>query len=192
MYRIFIPAAAALVIGFTMIQPGHAAGSHDGGHAAEAEALPTMEDMREEHREHEHGHDFEAIEALSSEDMELLHDAMTDLGVTMPAMDSHRGREIFVQKGCIACHQVNGVGGEIGPSLNAGDMPSPMNAFEFAARMWGGAAAMIQMQEEFFGEQVELNGQDLADLVAFAHDEDEQKELSDADIPQSMRMFIDQ
>ncbi len=146
--------------------------------------------MREEHQAHEHGHDFEAIEALSPEDMELLHDALTDFGLAMPPMDPRRGREIFVAEGCIVCHQVNGVGGEIGASLNAADMPVPMNTFEFAARMWRGAAAMIQMQEDLFGDQIDLSGQDLADLVAFAHDEAEQQELSDADIPEKFRELI--
>lgn len=184
MYLNAIPVAMALVIGITMVQPADAAGAHEGGHAA-------VETMREEHQAHEHGHNFEAIEALSTEDMELLHDAMTDIGLTMPPMDPSRGREIFVKEGCIACHQVNGVGGEIGPSLNASDMPMPMNTFEFAARMWRGAGAMIALQEDLFGDQIDISGQDLADLIAFAHDEAEQMKLSDADIPMKFREFID-
>ena len=192
MYRIAIPAAAALVMGITMVQPAYTAGDHEGGHDVVPEIEATLETMREEHEAHEHEHDFEAIEALSPDDMELLHDAMTDIGLAMPPMDPQRGREIFVEEGCIVCHQVNGVGGEVGPSLNAADMPVPMNTFEFAARMWRGAAAMIQMQEDLFGGQIELTGQDLADLVAFAHDEEVQQELSSDDIPQIFRVYIEQ
>lgn len=189
MYRIAISASAALVTGMIMIQPAYTAGDHEGGHGAH-EIETNLEAMREEHQAHDHGHDFEAIAALSQEDMGLLHDAMEDMGLAMPPMDPERGRELFVAEGCIACHQVNGVGGEIGPSLNAADMPVPMNTFEFAARMWRGADAMIQMQRDLFGDQISLSGQDLADLVAFAHDEVEQQELSDADIPEKFRELI--
>jgi hypothetical protein len=57
--------------------------------------------------------------------------------------------------------------------------------------MWRGAGAMVQMQEELFGQQIELTGQELADLIAFAHDEAEQKELSNEDIPQRFRDLIE-
>jgi mono/diheme cytochrome c family protein len=151
-----------------------------------------LEQMREMHQGHEHEHDFEAIGALSPEEMNRAMDAMMDIGLAMPPMNSHRGRELFLDKGCIVCHQVNGVGGEVGPPLNAQDMPAPMNAFEFAARMWRGAGAMIAMQQELFGDQIELNGQDLADLVAFAHDRAEQAEVAADDIPEKFRSLIDQ
>jgi mono/diheme cytochrome c family protein len=186
MYWTAIPTAAALVMTIIMVQPAYAAGDHEGGH----DVKTTLETMREEHAIHEHAHDFEMMAALSPEDMELLHGAMLNIGLTMPPMDTQRGRELFLAQGCIACHQVNGIGGDIGPSLNATDMPAPMNAFEFAARMWRGADAMIQMQKDLFGEQISLSGQDLADLVAFAHDEVEQQKLSDADIPEKFREFI--
>jgi hypothetical protein len=65
-------------------------------------------------------------------------------------------------------------------------MPMPVNTFEFAARMWRGAAAMIGMQPQLFGE-ISLTGQDLADLIAFAHDSKEQSELREADIPEKFR-----
>ena len=51
---------------------------------------------------------------------------------------------------------------------------------------------MIQMQEDLFGGQIDLSGQDLADLVAFAHDEEVQQELSDDDIPLIYRAFMEQ
>jgi hypothetical protein len=67
-----------------------------------------------------------------------------------------------------------------------------MNAFEFAARMWRGAGAMTQMQQELFGDQIELTGQDLANLVAFAHDREEQGELAQQDLPQKFKDLIGQ
>lgn len=149
-----------------------------------------VEQMREMHKGHDHRHDFEAIDKMSPEQMHRVMNVMVDLGLTVPGMDAHRGREVFLNKGCVVCHQVNGIGGEIGPSLDASDMPAPMNAFEFAARMWRGAAAMTQMQEALFGEQIDLTGQDLADLVAFAHDEAEQKNLTADQIPKRFRELI--
>ncbi len=33
----------------------------------------------------------------------------------MPMMDPDRGRKLFVAKGCVACHAINGVGGHDAP-----------------------------------------------------------------------------
>ncbi len=165
----------------------------DVGHApGPADTRETIERMKETHRDHEHGHDFKAMEALSAEDTQRLLGLMTDIGIALPPLDSHRGRELFVNTGCVVCHSVNNVGGDIGPSLNADDLPQPMNAFEFAARMWRGAPAMAQMQEDLLGEVISLSGQDLADLVAFAHDRDEQERLTADQIPEHMRKLIDE
>ena len=165
-------------------EPGHGHGPNADHHA--------MEQMREMHREHEHGHDFEAMEHMSPAEIERMMALMADIGVALPPMSSERGRAVFLNKGCVACHAVNGVGGEVGPALNAADMPTPMNAFEFTARMWRGAGAMIAMQEdEQFGGQIELSGQDIADLVAFTHDEDEQAHLTVDQIPEKFRAMIE-
>jgi len=45
----------------------------------------------------------------------------------MPNMDAARGRELYATKGCLACHSVNGVGGEDASSLDAHDMEPYMN-----------------------------------------------------------------
>lgn len=181
--------AGALAAGLSMSM-AWAAGT---GHAhAPANQKEMLEQMKEVHGDHEHGHDFEAMEAVSAEDTQRLLGLMADLGLALPPMDSHRGRELFVNKGCVVCHVVNGVGGDVGPSLDAGNMPQPMNAFEFSARMWRGAPAMAQMQEDLLGEVITLSGQDLADLVAFAHDKDEQEELKADHIPENLRKLIEE
>jgi len=136
--------------------------------------------------------DVAATEALSLDEMEHLLEVLTDVGLAVPLVDSHRGREIFLSKGCIVCHQINGVGGRVGPSLNADEMPEHMNMFEFSARMWRGASAMIAIQQDLLGSQIELSGQDLADLVAFAHDADQQSGLTADDIPEKFRPLIKQ
>lgn len=163
----------------------------DAGHGDEVEdRMHMMEEMMEEHQEHEHGHKFEAMKDRSPEHMRRDMEAMMEMGLAMPPMDSERGRELFLEKGCVACHAVNGVGGEMGPSFNAIDMPNPMNAFEFAARMWRGAAAMTDLQTQLFGEPISLTGQELADIVAFAHDEQAQAKLSADQIPEEYRELI--
>jgi pseudoazurin len=133
-----------------------------------------------------------ATEALSLDEMEHLLGELMDVGLVVPLVDSHRGREIFLSKGCIVCHQINGVGGGIGPSLNADEMPEHINMFEFSARMWRGASAMIAIQKDLLGGQIELSGQDLADLVAFAHDGDAQSGLTADDIPEKFRALVEQ
>lgn len=101
----------------------------------------------------------------------------------LPSMDAARGRALFAQKGCVVCHSVNGVGGEDAPSLDADTMDEVMNPFDFAARMGRSAAAMVAMQEDELGAQIELTGQDLADITAFVHDPHEQAIFSAQDIP---------
>ena len=170
-------------------EPGH---SHGHPPAEQKADHQTIEQMREMHKEHEHGHDFEAMEHMSPAEIDRMMALMAEIGVALPPLSSERGRMVFLEKGCIACHAINGVGGDVGPAFDAAQMPKPMNAFEFAARMWRGASAMIAMQEdEQFGGQIELSGQELADLVAFAHDGDEQAHLTADQIPEKFRAMIE-
>ena len=181
-------------VGFTLIASVSSSSAWaDAGHShVPSDQKELLERMKDKHSGHEHGHDFKAMEEVSVEDTQRLMELMTDLGLALPPLDSHRGRELFINKGCVVCHVVNGVGGEVGPSLNAEDMPQPMNAFEFSARMWRGAPAMVQMQEELLGEVITLSGQDLADLVAFAHDKTEQEQLKADQIPDHLRKLIEE
>ena len=104
-------------------------------------------------------------------------------GLMMPTMDPARGRELFASKGCVTCHSINGVGGEDATPLDAHTMQSMMNPFDFAAKMWRMAPAMIAAQEEALGEQIEFTGQELADIIAFVHHDAEQHHFSESDIP---------
>ena len=112
-------------------------------------------------------------------------------GLTIPAFDPVRGRTLFASKGCVVCHNINGIGGEDAPDISASHMERPMNAFDFAARMWRGAPAMIAMQEDELGEQIELNGDELAAIIAFVHDEKEQAKFSEADIPDNIKAILE-
>jgi len=112
-------------------------------------------------------------------------------GLQIPAFDPVEGRKLFGSKGCIVCHSVNGIGGEDAPELSAEYMDDPMNAFDFAARMWRGANAMIMMQEDELGEQIEMSGEELASIIAFVHDADEQAKFSEDDIPENIAELLE-
>lgn len=108
---------------------------------------------------------------------------MMSSGLIIPAMHPANGRKLFAAKGCVVCHSINGVGGTDAPALDASMMEPMMNPFDFTAQMWTGAEAMIEMQRQELGEQIQFTGQELADIIAFTHDAEEQKKFSEADIP---------
>lgn len=50
---------------------------------------------------------------------------------------------------------------------------------------------MIAMQRKELGHQIEFTGQELADIIAFAHDPDEQRKFSKDDIPPNIRRLME-
>ena len=116
--------------------------------------------------------------------------AMAGPGLLMPDFDATRGRALFASKGCVVCHSINGVGGEDAPALDYSKVAGPMDPFDFAAKMWRGAEPMIYMQQNELGDQIELNGAELAAIIAFAHDEDEQRLFSEYDIPDNIAKIM--
>ena len=115
------------------------------------------------------------------------NNSMMAEGLMMPQMDAAKGRMLFAAKGCVVCHSINGVGGEDAQALDAEFMEMPMNPFEFAARMWRGAGAMVELQEAELGGQIELDGDELAAIIAFVHDANEQAMFSEEDIPEGIK-----
>lgn len=138
---------------------------------------------------------FTSLPSLAQENAEVSRQMsqsgfVLENGLAIPAFDPVLGRELFASKGCVVCHSVNGIGGEDAPEFSADFMDSPMNAFDFAAGMWRGAAAMIMMQEDELGAQIELTGAELAAIIAFVHDADEQAKFSQADIPHDIEEMM--
>ena len=119
------------------------------------------------------------------------HQPMASM-MAMPMMNPERGMELFAEKGCVACHSINGVGGHDATSLDAHEMEGNgmMNPFDFSAKMWQMAPAMIAAQEEALGEQILFTGDELADIIAFVHDDAQQHKFTDAILtPRIMKMM---
>ena len=112
--------------------------------------------------------------------------------VETPEANARRGRLQFITRGCVICHQVNGVGGKAAPDLSAMTAPETVNALDFSSRMWRGAPAMTALQAVELGYVIELDAQDIADLAAFAASPEEQKLLTLESVPAGMRdWFLD-
>ena len=110
--------------------------------------------------------------------------------LVVPLADSLEGKRLFVGKGCVVCHSVNGVGGKAAPALDASADESHFDVFDFAARMWRGAPTMIVLQEMELGYQIDLSGDDLANIAAFASDPEEQSGFTEDDIPEVIRDWM--
>ncbi len=110
--------------------------------------------------------------------------------LVMPIMNPEWGKKLFVDKGCIACHAINGVGGHDAPPMDDHVKREYMNPFEFAARMWNHAPGMIAAQEGAFGEQIFFTGEELANITAFVHDDEAQHSFSESDLTAKSRKMM--
>ena len=107
--------------------------------------------------------------------------------IVVPLPDAERGRFLFASKGCVVCHSVNGIGGAAGPALDAEEGDAPVAPLEFAARMWRGASAMALLQSLEFGYQIDITGDEIADLAAFLSNRELQGNFSERDVPEMMQ-----
>jgi cytochrome c len=111
--------------------------------------------------------------------------------MVVPMMDSAKGKRLFVDKGCVLCHSVNGVGGKAGPPLDVPDSVRYVDLLDFMARMWRGSFAMIELQGMELGYQLDFSGEELGHIAAFLSDHGAQERFVEADVPDLIRdMFI--
>lgn len=127
-----------------------------------------------------------AAHVPASTDLDAEHGAR----LVIPMMNPDRGKRYFVDKGCVACHAINGVGGHDAPSMDAHRQMGLVNPFDFAAKMWNHAPAMIAAQEEALGEQIYFTGDELADIIAFLHDDEAQHSFSEADLSDAAKKMM--
>lgn len=105
-------------------------------------------------------------------------------------LNPRRGRILFIAKGCVICHQVNGVGGTAAPDLSAQESHAVIDPLEFSSRMWRGAPAMAALQKIELGYVIDLPAQDIADLAAFAASPEEQALLTLSSVGPEMQSWF--
>jgi cytochrome c len=127
----------------------------------------------------------EAIEAATGNER-----AMARPALLVPVVDSARGRRLFVNKGCVLCHSVNGVGGRAATAFDATPGDMLINPFDFMARMWRGAAQMLALQSMELGYQIELSGDELADIIGFVSNAEAQAGFSLDEVPEAMHGWV--
>lgn len=124
------------------------------------------------------------------EEHEMPQVELKPVKLILPKMDAMEGKRLFIKKLCITCHTINGVGGDGTLTLDVSAMATEMNMFEFGARMWNHATGMISSQVSAFGDQIRLNGQELAHITAFTHDHRAQHTMTIDDIPPEVRKLM--
>ncbi len=78
--------------------------------------------------------------------------------------DTARGASLFQSKSCVACHQVRGVGGVLGPDLDVHASGSPIMV---ASAMWNHLPAMLEAHSAQGLRRSQVTGDELRDIVAY-------------------------
>ncbi len=81
---------------------------------------------------------------------------------TLPK-DPLKGQELFVNKGCIKCHSIQGVGGKIGPDLGKGGFNRSL--IQIAGIMWNHSPKMSEKMRELKIPRPKFEVAEMADLV---------------------------
>ncbi len=110
--------------------------------------------------------------------------------LAFPMMNAERGMRLFADKGCVACHAVNGVGGHDATAFDAHNMDPVTHPYALVAKMWAMAPYMIKAQQEALGEQIMFTGEEIADIIAFVHDDDQQHSFTEALITPRIRKMM--
>ena len=110
--------------------------------------------------------------------------------LVLPIMNIERGKKLFVSKGCVACHAINGVGGHDAPSMDDHLRLGFISPFDFVAKMWNHAPGMLAAQEEAFGGPITFTGDQIADIIAFVHNDEAQHGFTEKHLtPQARKMM---
>ncbi len=79
--------------------------------------------------------------------------------------DVEAGRQLFAGKRCIVCHQVGGVGGVVGPNLDA--MRHHASPIHLAAAMWNHGPRMTEAMKAMGVARPVFKETELIDLIAY-------------------------
>ncbi len=111
--------------------------------------------------------------------------------LVFPAFDAALGSKLFASKGCVVCHEVNGIGGTDAPSMSYGKYDAPVNAMEVAADFWEAADVMIPAQKDELGAKIELSPEEFANIIAFLASPTEQAKFTQSEIPADILKDMD-
>ena len=81
-----------------------------------------------------------------------------------PVGDAPAGKKIFADKQCVACHQIERVGGVFGPSLDSVVQFGPIF---FAATMWNHGPSMAEAMQARGIKRPVFTGSELRDLIGY-------------------------
>ncbi len=81
--------------------------------------------------------------------------------------DPSKGGQLFVSKGCVKCHSVQGKGGEIGPDL--GIISPDATQLELAAELWNHTPTMLTGMEHQGIAKPTLTGQEFTDITTYLY-----------------------
>jgi mono/diheme cytochrome c family protein len=81
-----------------------------------------------------------------------------------PGGDAKVGKQLFVEKQCVVCHQIERVGGVFGPSL---DSVAQFGPIFFAATMWNHGPSMAEAMQARGIKRPQFSGNELRDLIAY-------------------------
>ena len=84
-----------------------------------------------------------------------------------PGQDPVAGSRVFGAKGCVQCHAVSGVGGQIGPDL--GRIPHSRSFYDLAAAMWNHFPRMAERMKELKIPRPHLDAREAGHLIAFLY-----------------------
>jgi cytochrome c2 len=79
--------------------------------------------------------------------------------------DVERGREIFDARSCARCHQLGGRGGTVGPRLD--ELAPQVSSLFMAQALWNHGPEMAAKMAELGLERPRLEGDEVAEIVAF-------------------------
>ena len=79
--------------------------------------------------------------------------------------DVERGGEVFAARSCAHCHQLRGRGGTLGPRLD--ELAPQVSSLFMAQVLWSHGPAMAARMAELGVKRPRLEGDDVADIVAF-------------------------
>lgn len=82
--------------------------------------------------------------------------------------DARQGRRLFASKGCMRCHALRGVGGQMGPDLSA--VTGVDTPIVWTQKMWNHAPAMEVAMQQLGLSWSKFEGREMSDLLAYVRE----------------------